>query len=217
MPIIVTQESSNHQNYVVPSGTHVARCYMMIELGTVTEPYMGEMKTAKKVRIQWELPLEKKEFKPGEGEKPFVIGQDFTLSLHEKSTLRRLLESWRGKSFSDEEIKAFDLTKLLGVPCLISVLNENKNGKTYAKISGVSPLAKGMNCPPQINPTMELAYDKFDFQKYNTLPNFVKEKMSKTPEYASISNNMSANEHYYQQQAQASAEQSGEQIDDLPF
>lgn len=195
MAINATSESNGGNFTPVPSGTHVARCYQMIELGTITEPYLGEMKTSKKVRIGWELPLETKEFKQGEGQKPYVISKDFTLSMHEKATLRKFLESWRGKAFTEEEAKKFDITKLLGAPCMMSVVEEVKEGKSYSKISNVSTMPKGMVCPDQVNETFVLSYDAFDFDKFNTLPKFIKEKIEKSVEFKKISDVLHSNEY----------------------
>ena len=92
---------------LVPSGNHVARCYSMVEIGTVTHDYMGTPKSLHKVRVSWELPFKKKVFDPSKGEQPFSIHKEYTLSMHEKSNLRHDLESWRGKGFSEAEAKAF--------------------------------------------------------------------------------------------------------------
>lgn len=209
MAINATSESNGGNYTAVPSGTHVARCYQMIEIGTITEPYLGEMKTTKKVRIGWELPLETKEFKQGEGEKPFVMSKDFTLSMHEKATLRKFLESWRGKAFTEAEAKSFDVTKLIGAPCMISVIEESKDGKNYSKISNISSLPKGMTCPPQVNDTFILSYDNFDVEAYNTLPKFIKEKMEKSVEFKKISDALNSNEY--------TKKVITESNDDLPF
>ena len=74
-----------------PAGTHVAICYRVIDLGTQESVYNGEKKSARKVLISWELPNEEK----ADG-KPFVISATYTWSMHEKSTLRKTLEAWRG-------------------------------------------------------------------------------------------------------------------------
>ena len=81
-------------------------------------------KQVNKVRITWELPTELKVFNPDKGEQPQAISKEFTLSMHEKSSLRAFLTSWRGKGFTEDEAKAFDVTKLLGVPCMLSIVHE---------------------------------------------------------------------------------------------
>src|SRR5688572_13638566 len=98
---------------LIPAGNYLARCFQMIEVGTVTENVMGKQVIAKKVRIGWELPTELKVFNPEKGEQPLAISKEYTLSMNEKSNLRKDLKSWRGKDFTEEEAKCFDITKLI--------------------------------------------------------------------------------------------------------
>lgn len=169
----------------IAAGTYAARCYSMIHIGTLYELYMGQMKDQNKVRITWELPTELKEFKEGEGEKPYMVSKDYLLSMYEKANLRKHLESWRGKKFTEDEAKSFDVTNLLGKECLLSIIHKpSKDGsKVYAEISGVSTLPKGMVCPPQINPSFEFSYEPFDQEKFLSLPEWIRKKMETTPEY----------------------------------
>jgi hypothetical protein len=142
------------------------------------------VKKLNKVRITWELPTETKVFKEENGEQPHVISKEFTLSMNEKATLRKFLEGWRGKSFTEKEAESFDITVLLGKPCMLSIIHKQaKNGNTYAEISSVSSVPKGMNVPDQINPSKELNYDKFDWELFETLPDFIKDKMKQTDEF----------------------------------
>lgn len=186
---MITAKTSDKTYELVPAGSHVARCIQILEIGTLTETIMGEVKTLHKVRITWELPLETKVFDPTKGEQPFIVSKEYTLSMHEKSRLRKDLTSWRGKSFSDQEASGFDITALLGVPCLLNVIHQtSKNGGVYANVAGISPLPKGTTCPDQVNPTFVLSYDKFDFKKFDGLPQWLKDKMTSTPEFQRVSN-----------------------------
>jgi hypothetical protein len=52
------------------------------------------------------------------------------------------LESWRGRSFTDEELEnGFDLERLIGANCF---LNITTNDKGRSVISAVNPLPKGI-------------------------------------------------------------------------
>lgn len=181
----ITAQNNQKQFELVPAGNHVARCYQMIEIGTEEKEFKGDTKKRYTVRIVWELPNEKKVFDPAKGEQPFSIGKDYTLSMHEKATLRMDLQSWRGKAFTEQEAKAFDVSKLIGAACMLNIIHEvSQNGNTYAKISGVSAMPKGLQAPPQINPSFVLSYDAVDFDsKFATLPDWLKERISKTPEF----------------------------------
>jgi hypothetical protein len=175
----------------MPAGVYLARCFSMIEIGTVTSEYKGVEKSLKKIRITWEFPEELKVFKEENGEQPYVISQEFTLSMYEKANLRKFLEAWRGKGFTEDQAKAFDVTALLGVPCNISVIhNPSKKDASivYANIGSISPLKKSEKCPAQINPTFMLSYTDWDDEKFNSLPDFIKDEMKKTPEYQALKN-----------------------------
>jgi len=192
------------------SGTYPARCYSMVHIGTITEEFNGEKKQLNKVRITWELPTELKEFKQDEGLKPYVLSKEFTLSLHEKATLRGFLKSWRGKDFTEDEAKAFDISKLIGVPCMLSVGHKESKGKVYAEINSVSPLLKGYTMPEQINPSFELNYDNFTLDAFKSLPEFIRKKMEGSLEFKHIEDMV----HDAQQQA---GTDNSDETDDLPF
>lgn len=171
------------------AGAYAARCYSMIQIGTVTETILGEDKTLHKVRLSFEYPTELKVFKEENGEQPYVISKEFTLSMHEKASLRKFLESWRGKSFTEDQAKKFDITALLGIQCMINVIHKvAKNGNTYAEIASISPLPKGMMCPEPINKQLVLSYDSFDTNIFDSLPDYIKDKMRASKEFKALSN-----------------------------
>lgn len=182
---------NNGSNYeIVPSGNYVARCYSMVQLGTILETIPGKgQKLLNKVRITWELPNKKKEFKPGEGLKPFSVSKEFTISMNEKANLRKFLEGWRGKAFTAEQAKVFDITKLLGKECMLNVIHKTSGaGNQYADLSSASALPEGMTCPPQINPNFEFSFDPYDEEKFKMLPDFLKEKVATSKEYFRVMN-----------------------------
>lgn len=168
----------------IPAGSYPARLYSIIVIGTEFFEWMGEKKSSKKIRLTFELPTETKEFKEGDGEKPFVISQEFGFSMGKKSKMRPMVEGWLGKSFvSDDEAYEFDIESLLGKDCLLSVA---ENEKGYSFISNVSPMPKGMKCPVQVNPSTMLSFDNWDEELFEKLPEFLRDKISKTPEYKSM-------------------------------
>jgi len=183
---ITAKKGEAFEKELIEAGNYVARCYKMIEIGTVEEEFLGVKKQMHKVRIGWELPTELKTFNPEKGEQPCVIDKEYTLSLADKANLRKDLQSWRGKAFSDDEAEAFDITKLLGVPCMLNIIHvqgKKDPTKTYQAIGSVSPMPKGLVCPPQVNDTFVFDYENFDDEKFNSLPDFLKEQIVKTPEY----------------------------------
>lgn len=209
MAILAT--TTTMQRELIPSGNYIGRCYQMIEIGTVKETILGVEKILKKVRIGWELPTELRIFKEENGEQPMVISKEFTLSMHEKSALRNMLKSWRGKDFTEAEAESFDITKLIGVPCMINIIHKpgkSDPSKTYQEISGITPMPKGVNSPDQINKTFILSYDSFNEDLFETLPDFIKDKMKSSLEYAAL-------KHPNEIQTTNTPTDNG--VDDLPF
>ena len=184
MAIIATSNGSTNFEPIA-TGNYPARCYSMVHLGTIEENILGTLKKLNKVRITWELPTELKVFKEENGEQPQVISKEFTLSLHEKATLRAFLKNWRGKDFTDEEAKSFDIEKLVGAPCMLNITHKTKKDGSgvYAEIGSVSAMPKGFTCPDAINQPFVFTYENFDLNKFNSLPDFMKNKMVNSDEY----------------------------------
>lgn len=207
LPIYAT--NSGIKREPIPAGNYVGRCFQMIHIGTIAEYFNGEPKNLNKVRIGWELPTERRVFKEENGEQPFVVSKEFTLSMNEKSNLRKMLASWRGKDFSEDEAKKFDITKLLGVPCMINVIHKPKASDPtviYEQIATVSPIPKGLKVPDQENQNMVLSYEQFDWDVFEKLPDFLKDKIRNSVEYAAMQN-----------PNHVSASNGVETFDDLPF
>jgi hypothetical protein len=206
----IVAKNSGFTRELVPAGNYIARCYKMIEIGTVAEIVMGQTKTLHKVRVGWELPTETKVFDQAKGAQPLVIDQEYTLSMHEKSNLRKMLESWRGKAFTEKEAESFDITKLLGAPCMLNIIHkQSKTGNSYEQIAGVTAVVKGFAVPPQVNKNFVLSYDAWNQELFDTLPDFIKQKMMSSLEYAAMKNPHA--------KTFTDANDITEPIDDLPF
>ncbi|MVZ67402.1 hypothetical protein GQF61_16225 [Sphingobacterium sp. DK4209] len=213
MAIYATSEPTTPRE-LIAEGTYIARCYQMIHIGTVKETIQGDEKTLNKVRIGWELPTELKVFKEENGPQPLVISKEYTLSLHENAHLRKDLKSWRSKDFTEEEVKQFDISVLVGVPCLLTITHKKStNGKVYEEIASISNVVKGTTIPEPINTPVTLEYDNWSEDTFNSLPNFIKEKVSQSLEY----NHMRNLERADYDQTQGFENAPPEDNDGLPF
>ena len=186
---ITAKASSNVERELIPAGNYVARCYKLVEIGTVPTEYLGVEKMSHKVRFGWELPTELKVFNPEKGEQPLVIDKEYTLSLADKANLRKDLKSWRGKDFTPTEAEGFDIEKLLGVPCMLNIIHiqgKKDATKTYEAIGSISPMPKGMVCPPQINPTFVFNFDSYNDETFKSLPEFIRKQIVESNEYKAM-------------------------------
>lgn len=185
--MLTAKANAEKQFELAPDGTHIARCIQIVDLGTQKSEYLGQEKELHKVRITWELPTEKRVFKEENGEQPFLVSKEFTLSLGEKANLRKVLESWRGKAFDETELQGFDLLKLLGAPCMLQIIHKvSQSGNKYAEISSVMKLMKGTECPAQINPSTSLSFEDWNEEVFNGLNEWLRDKIKQSPEYKQL-------------------------------
>lgn len=169
-----------------PAGSHVARCFRVIDLGTQESSYQGQDSSSRKILIQFELPTELHVFHQERGEEPFTVQKEFTASLGKKANLRSFLESWRGRSFTEEEIAKFDVSALAGQPCMLSVIHKTSAaGNLRAEIQSVMKLPKGTQCPPAVNPSTTLSLEDGEYNEtvHDGLPEWIRTKIAQSPEY----------------------------------
>lgn len=165
----------------IEAGAHPARCVGVIDLGVQHNDFNG--KDQEKVLLMFELPDERIQV-DGE-DKPRWLSKRYTASLHEKASLRKDLDAWRGKPFTAEELKGFDLASVVSAPCLITVTHTERNGNTYANISGVSKPMKGMEIPPLENEPVIFSIDSDNAESvFKTLPNWIKDTIEKSPTWS---------------------------------
>jgi hypothetical protein len=125
---------------IAPPGPTAATCIDVVDLGLVTSQFYGT--TVHKIEVYWVTTHAREDLSA-----PLTVRKRYTLSLHEKASLAKDLKSWRGKPFSDEEAKGFDVEKLIGATCLINIVHNKTGDKTYANVDSVMPLPKGMEAP----------------------------------------------------------------------
>jgi hypothetical protein len=138
MSVIVTDNGGTFE--AIPTGVFPGVCCSLWDLGF--QPGFQGQGQAHKIVLGWEIAERKTE---GEwAGKRFVVTKTYTASLNEKANLRKDLESWRGLPFTPEELKGFDLEKVVGVPCMLNLVAQTtKAGKTWTGIAAIMPPVKG--------------------------------------------------------------------------
>lgn len=134
MPVYVS--GGNAKDFTpAPEGTHQGVCVDVVDLGEI-ETSFGAKHT---VEIYWQISEDM------DNGKPFLVRRRYTASLHEKANLRKDLEAWRGKAFTEAELERFDLEALIGANCLISVIHkQGSKGGTFANVASLAPLMKSL-------------------------------------------------------------------------
>lgn len=196
----VAKASSGGDFEIPAAGAVVGRCYMVADLGTQDTSFQGKPKKAHKILLSWELA------ETMEDGRPFSISSRYTLSLFDQAILRQHLESWRGKTFTEEELAGFDVKNVLGKYCLLSVVHNKEGDKTYANVKGIMPLPKGMEKPLPVNKDIYFDVDTGDI---STIPEWVANVVKKSDEWKARSQPAAP--------AKAPAGKFDDMEDDIPF
>lgn len=127
-----------------PEGQFPAVCCDLHDLGMMKVTWQGQEKQQRKCDVYFFCG----EYREHDGKRiPLLVRERFTVSLSDNARLRKFLEAWRGRKFTPEEEKGFDLETLLLAPAFLQVTHNESNGNTYANISTIMRLPKGMPAP----------------------------------------------------------------------
>lgn len=196
MSFIVEASGGSREFKTVPAGTHLARLYRIVDLGTQTSQFDGgEVKMQRKVMFGWEIHGEDDNGVPllTEEGKPMAVFKNYTLSWNEAATLRKDLQAWRGTPWTDKEAARFDLKNVLGQWCMLNVLHRpgNKDGKMFANVAGISPVPgflKKQGLPEGHNELQMFRLGDPDWELFETFSKGLKAKIESSPEYKALAN-----------------------------
>jgi hypothetical protein len=187
MSFIVEDKGGSFES--TPTGSHLARCYRIVDLGTQKSEYMGQVKYLHKVMLGWEIHGMSEDGSPIKMKdgRPFAMFKNYTLSWAEKATLRGDLQSWRGKPFSAEELRRFDLKTILGAWCLLNVVERaGTDGKMYVNVANIAPVPAMMKqggLPVAINKNEMFNLSEPDWVMFETFSDNLKKKIINSPEF----------------------------------
>jgi hypothetical protein len=181
MSIFVSATSGGNypERKPIEAGAYAAVCDMIVDLGVQPSPG-GQYAPKRTVLLRFQIPEVRVEFtKDGETRSlPAVISRTVGLSLNEKSTLYGLLTSWRGRAFTQDELKKFDLGKVAGKPAFINVTHSVKGDRTYANLTSIMPLPKSMTAPALEGEALVFSTDAPNPDVFDKLPAWVQDKIA---------------------------------------
>lgn len=176
---------------LINPGNYIARLIQIINTGT-RDGNMGKKKTT--IRLTWELPTELEVFDESKGEQPYLVTRSYNFSMYrnpktnESAPFRAALESWRGKVFTEAEAEDFDITALLNKYCMVNIIHlvSEKNNKTYANVDKITPLPKGIDVPPGVNPTLVYDVREHDEAVFQKLPTYLQDEIKGSDEWVDV-------------------------------
>lgn len=165
---------------LIPEATYIATSYILVDLGTHEYEYMGNSGTRPQVYIGWEL-----NDTDSQG-RPFTIGKYYTASLGKKANLRKDLEAWRGRAFTEAELEGFHLKNILGKSCSIGIIHKEVGENKKARISSIQALPKGT--PPYVPANKPIIFDldEFNSELFASFPDFLKNTIKESAEYKAM-------------------------------
>jgi hypothetical protein len=169
-------------------------------MGHLETNFDNQKKWTPKVRFTFELPDQTDEYEVVENgkttkvQKPMVVSIEQTRSLGEKASLRKLLEQWRGQTFTSKELQAFSLKNLLGKPAMLTLIHKtSQQGRQYCAIAGASKLPKGMKAPAStINDTIYYEIEEGEGGQFPDMPDWLQEKIRASKEFATAAGKSTA-------------------------
>ena len=146
------------------AGQHSARIYSIVDIGMQPDIF-NPPKKKQQIIVTWELV--DTEMEDG---RPFVISKFYSLSLNQKSNLRKDLKNMSGKALTDDQAGKFDFTKLINFACNLVISIEEKDDKEKAVIQAMLPAAKGVEVTALKNPTIFFDTEMVDIDIFNAIP-----------------------------------------------
>lgn len=173
-----------------PAGVYLACCFRVIDLGTQRTEWQGKEKWSRKVLFGWELHGEDDNGEPltMDDGRPMMASSRYTLSLGDNAAMRAMLEGWRGRAFTDEELAGFDLSAVLGQWCMVNMTHTNKDGKTYENVSGVTPVPRQMrqSLPKRVNPLQFFDTSEPNMAVFDTLSDRLQDTIKACKEWQKV-------------------------------
>jgi len=197
---LTLSESAKQERKLPEAGATVGVLYSLVDLGHQKTNWDNQEKWTPKVRLTFELPDQTDEFEVEENgkrttvQKPMVVSIEQTRSLGEKASLRKLLEQWRGQTFTSKELQAFSLKNLLGKPAMLTLIHKtSQQGRQYCAIAGASKLPKGMSAPAKTtNDQLYYEIEQGEGGQFNDMPDWLQEKIRASKEFATAAGKSTA-------------------------
>lgn len=165
---------------LIPAGVHMAVCHAIIDIG---EQYSEKFdKWNRKVIVIWELPNCKGTDKDG-NEFTRKVSKEYSAFLGEKTNLEKDLNAWRGRPFTSEERKGFNLLNLLGIGCQMQIIHKEKEKGSFAEIGGIMALPAGMTIQYVDEPYGFDMDTEESWESLKKMPAWILDKVKKSSQY----------------------------------
>lgn len=164
----------------VAPGVYMAVCVGVVDIGEQYDQFQKNYKY--RMMFVWALPGELVEIDGEMCERQ--LSKEFTQTYDKRGALKPFLESWNVTTYTEEELAEIELFEQIGKACQLQVsLNE---AGTYAKVTNLMPLPKGMPVPESKTATFTWDMDKWNDALFDSLPEWIQNKIKKSTQYQKL-------------------------------
>lgn len=180
------QKGAGVKQDLIEVGTYPARLVRVIDLGLqARNPYKGQDKPpAYMVDLTYEMLDVFMVDKDGNEDetKPRWISE--TINLNPPSA-DLAISTKRAKALDPEDDHNYDLARMIGAPCMLTVVHKESKGKTYANVGNVTVMrAKdAAKAPNLVNKPVVFDLDDPDLGTFNSFPEWIQEKIKNNLEF----------------------------------
>ena len=180
----------------VPEDTHHSICIAVYDLGT--SYHEGYVYQDKKIPggdrrdcvLIFEIPKQRFKFRKDDEEfdLPRTIPKKYNFSMSQNANLRRDMQTWRGRAFTDLEAADFEFRALLGANALLGIIHKSSKSqpdKKFAEIASITKLVEGMEKKRPETPVSFFCFDDSDANEFpNEMPEWVEKIIKESHEWA---------------------------------
>ena len=155
-------------------GYHLCRLYGIVDIGDQLNTKYGTYN--RKVKLLFEFPYMLQFFYEEDTErKPTMVSCEFTLSFHQKSSLRPFVDNMLGSRMSDAQAESFDLFSLVDKYYVANIVHQasRTNDRIYENINSITKYdARFLDTSKELvkhNDTMLYSIDEHGFMGENWL------------------------------------------------
>lgn len=167
-------------------GIHVARLVQILDYGTQVDSFSPDGRP--KVEFVWELPEDLHVFNEDKGEQPLLVDRKYGNTLGRGSAMLKAIEEILGRKWDREE----ELDTLLGSMCQMNIDIVTDGEYENVEIKSLMPLSKDQARKkyPTYTDMFVLDLENFNQEHYELLPQYKRDNIAKSPEYAEASANV---------------------------
>lgn len=174
----------------LPAGTYMGVCIGIVDIGKqyVKAKNQKQGNYVPQCMFIFEIPSERVVVN-GEDKPRWVSTRRLRVSADERSNLYKMLITWRGKNFTDEELdsagQGFDLEERAGAPAMLSLsVYEGNDGRLHNGIEAVTGFPKGLPAPQPESEILVFDADEPDMEVFGKMPEWVQDIIRKSTQFA---------------------------------